>query len=1162
MIHLKIGMRDRQVDNKRQTRLQDGRLTIGLLCQGLLNEYDIGLWTGVADVARERGVNLILFGGGILHDPHGFNKQANVLYDLVSAETVDGLVVWGTQLAQVIDLEEMRGFFERYRPLPMVSIGLALEDIPCVVVDNYQGMRDVVAHLIEVHSCRRIAFLRKVGGSLEAQERYRGYIDALTDHDITFDPNLVVSEDEMARMPQLQTNVIDPWADLMYLLLDERKLAPRLDFDAVVGYDDMTALAALKILQARGVWVPGEVAVAGFDDIGQACYVTPPLTSVRQSFYEQGRWGAEMLLDHLQGQEISEQVAIMPTKLTIRQSCGCLASSVVQAATEPVVMANESLEVAVVTQREKILSEMIQAVGASVAGLDSDWAERLLDAFITTLSSELERKSSGIFLATLDEVLRQVAAAGGDIMAWQNVISALRRQTLPYLDDGQADTSYRDRVEDLWGQAGVMIGETARRFQMYRRLQAKQQTQTLREIGQALITTSDMEELMDVLADGLPRLSIPGCYLSLYEDPESPAKLSRLMLAYDEKGRIELKPDEQVFPSRQLVPEDLLPCERLCSLVALPLYFQEEQFGFVLFEAGLREGSVYDALRGGISSALQGALLVERRRQAEEAMAKRAVELELVAQVSAAASTILNTTELLERVANLTKDSFGLYHAHIYLLDEAGKTLVLAAGAGSVGQQMVAERWGIPYEQEQSLVARAARMKEGIIVNDVLADPNWLLNPLLPDTRSELAAPLLVGERVLGVLDVQADEVDRFTKDDIRIQSTLAAQVAVVLENARLFEQRRENLTLTENLYQAGRRITAVRNLQEIVAAVAEVKSRGNINRVVLCGFEYDAEEELERMIVQASWHSGEGTPPMLPEMRYPRVMYPGIKQFLGSEPMIFGNIQHDKRFDAMMQKIFQRLNIRAMAALPLWTGTRQTGVLLLQAEEVYQLSEEEIRPYASLMGQVTVAVENQRLLAETSAALAEIEATQRHYTIQAWQAYWARNVVKGYGQVGERVTPIKDNLPLEVIQTASPGQPTLSPDGEKLKNFTVKETGQADSSEKLPVEAKSSLVVPLTVRGEVIGVLGLQETEEAWEWTPEEISLIEAIAQQIAQAAENLRLIDETQQRAARETRISEIGEKIQGAQSLEEALQIAVKEVGLTLKAPQTAVKLEISD
>ena len=114
--------------------------------------------------------------------------------------------------------------------------------------------------------------------------------------------------------------------------------------------------------------------------------------------------------------------------------------------------------------------------------------------------------------------------------------------------------------------------------------------------------------------------------------------------------------------------------------------------------------------------------------------------------------------------------------------------------------------------------------------------------------------------------------------------------------------------------------------------------------------------------------------------------------------------------------------------------------------------------------------------------------------------------------------------------------------------------------NEKLPVEAKSSLVVPLTVRGEVVGVLGLQETDEAREWTPEEISLVEVIAQQIAQAAENLRLIDETQQRAAREARIGEIGEKIRGAQSLEEALQVAIKEVGLSLKAPQTTVQLEV--
>jgi GAF domain-containing protein len=89
-----------------------------------------------------------------------------------------------------------------------------------------------------------------------------------------------------------------------------------------------------------------------------------------------------------------------------------------------------------------------------------------------------------------------------------------------------------------------------------------------------------------------------------------------------------------------------------------------------------------------------------------------------------------------------------------------------------------------------------------------------------------------------------------------------------------------------------------------------------------------------------------------------------------------------------------------------------------------------------------------------------------------------------------------------------------------------------------------------------------MQETDEVRKWLPEEIDLVVAIAEQFAQTAETLRLIDETQQRVARERRVNEIGEKIQGAQSLEEALKIAIKEVGLSLQAPETSVQLEIKN
>jgi putative methionine-R-sulfoxide reductase with GAF domain len=180
---------------------------------------------------------------------------------------------------------------------------------------------------------------------------------------------------------------------------------------------------------------------------------------------------------------------------------------------------------------------------------------------------------------------------------------------------------------------------------------------------------------------------------------------------------------------------------------------------------------------------------ITERKQAEEALKKRATELELAAHVSSAAATILETDQLLQQVVDLTKRTFNLYHAHIYLLDESGDTLQLTAGADEVGKQMVAERRNIPLNREQSLVAQAARDRRGVIVNNVRSEPNFLPHPLLPETRAELAVPMIVGNRVVGVFDIQSDKVDHFTEDDIRIQTTLASQVAVAVQNARSFSQ-------------------------------------------------------------------------------------------------------------------------------------------------------------------------------------------------------------------------------------------------------------------------------------------------------------------------------------------------------------------------------------
>jgi signal transduction histidine kinase len=168
---------------------------------------------------------------------------------------------------------------------------------------------------------------------------------------------------------------------------------------------------------------------------------------------------------------------------------------------------------------------------------------------------------------------------------------------------------------------------------------------------------------------------------------------------------------------------------------------------------------------------------------------RRASDLETVAEVSATASTSLDPDSLLRSVADLTKEHFGLYHAHIYLLDEVHEALVLAAGAGQIGQQMVAAGHTIPLRAERSLVARAARTRSGVVVNDVREAPDFLPNPLLPDTRSEMAVPLIAGDTLIGVMDVQSERPGRFSEEDVTIHTTLAAQIAISVQNARLYAE-------------------------------------------------------------------------------------------------------------------------------------------------------------------------------------------------------------------------------------------------------------------------------------------------------------------------------------------------------------------------------------
>jgi GAF domain-containing protein len=162
---------------------------------------------------------------------------------------------------------------------------------------------------------------------------------------------------------------------------------------------------------------------------------------------------------------------------------------------------------------------------------------------------------------------------------------------------------------------------------------------------------------------------------------------------------------------------------------------------------------------------------------------RRAAELATVAEVSTTVAAIHNPDEMLQTVVDMTSHAFQLYHTHVYLLNETSDELVLAKGSGEVGRKMVAEGNKIDLRSEKSLIAHAARVRQGVIENDLRHRPGCSPHPLLPETRSEMAVPMIATGRLLGVFGFHACTDHRFTAEDVSIMTTLATQVAVSLQS-------------------------------------------------------------------------------------------------------------------------------------------------------------------------------------------------------------------------------------------------------------------------------------------------------------------------------------------------------------------------------------------
>lgn len=783
------------------------RKTIGVFISQVGRVWGLEFLAGVTDAAEAHDLNLISFVGGKpapIITP-GYLQASYGLYDLARTEQISGIILSG-DLGYGLNNRELKAFCAYYSQIPLVANALQVDGIPNLLADNLQGMRSLVRHLIDEHAHKRIAFVRGPLHQVESEQRFLGYRQELTAHNIRHDEKLIVNGDFT---PESGRAAVET-------LLDERKL----ELDAIVCANDRMAIGALEALQMRGISVPGDIALTGFGDVREAHSLGVPLTTVRQSSYELGKQAVELLLRRIAGEKDIPESIITPTRLIVRWSCGCLPDSTSQAVVEKRDVAKTShLET---KQSAAITSMMIAAEideGLSYAAAFQSAAAHTWDSLLAALDDDQQRPS---FLNSIETLISGLTAHTEDPSLWHNVISALRRHALA----GTHDSETTLRAENLFQQARMLTGEISQRLQALRRIKIEKQEELLQAFSFSIAPAMSLEEIGLSIKKNFPLMEIERLYIMFYADmvmPEStlvpPSENYRLLMQFDEGG-FNMPTDQPKWATGHLIPRGKTPEDRRYTAIVMPLSLAQNRFGFMWIERGPRDWEIYARLRNLLSSALLRTMLVEQRTAAQkeverllEESKQREVELasakemadsvalenamlytseqqrrhgaEALANAARSISTLIKLDEVPKQILTQLQDVIP-YERGSFMIEERGTVTVLAQH-GFPDDPRVAEL-SVPITRG-GVYDQIASSGNPLIIDDVTTVKGWTQLEWLPINHSWMGVPLFSKNKVIGMLSLTREKPAAFSHDDLLLVSTFAMQAAIALENARLYDE-------------------------------------------------------------------------------------------------------------------------------------------------------------------------------------------------------------------------------------------------------------------------------------------------------------------------------------------------------------------------------------
>lgn len=448
------------------------------------------------------------------------------------------------------------------------------------------------------------------------------------------------------------------------------------------------------------------------------------------------------------------------------------------------------------------------------------------------------------------------------------------------------------------------------------------------------------------------------------------------------------------------------------SWMGAPMLLQGEPVGALILQDLEHEHAFDEAdLRFFVNLAEQVATVIHNARLLEESRV-RTVQLETAAEIARDISGSLNLDELLAKAVTFVRERLDYYHASIFLLDASGENAVIREATGEAGAQMkrAGHRLAVG---SKSIVGYVAGRGEHLVVNDTAKDATYYANPLLPDTRSEAALPLSVGERIVGVIDVQSTHPYAFTSDNLRTLGILADQLAVAVVNSELFAETQEHLSQQRLLHHITTSAASGTTLEEALeSAVTGLQVTLGGDRVAILLSDRD------RKMLETKAAAGYSEDIL--HLRVP--IGSGITGWAAAhrKALRIDNAAEDPRY------IQASANTRSELAVPLLYRNEVLGVLNVESEQIGAYSQDDEEMLGTLGGSLAAIIANARLLeqlrsqAERERAIYEITSKIRRSTnLETILSTTASELTKA---VGARHTRIR---------ITTPGEPGDGPDQE-----------------------------------------------------------------------------------------------------------------------------------